>query len=83
MTMNCDDMAAGLTDLLEGDLDAATEAAALDHLATCPNCEQVLRRTEDLRARSRHHGTEALDASDRDRLLDGVLDRISEQRRSV
>ena len=43
--MECDELAANLTDFLEGELDAAFEAAAVEHLATCVACESVLAGT--------------------------------------
>jgi len=40
--MQCESLAEQLTDLMEGLLDEQTEAAALEHLASCSSCEQVL-----------------------------------------
>lgn len=46
--MECDELAANLTDFLEGELDAAFEAAAVEHLATCAACETVLAGTRSV-----------------------------------
>ena len=40
--MNCSELEAHLTDFLDGQLGPATEAAALEHIATCARCEAVL-----------------------------------------
>lgn len=71
--MNCVDMEAHLTEFLEGELDVATEAAALEHLATCPHCDTVLRQTEQLIALAQDHGSEPLRPHRRNELLTLLL----------
>lgn len=46
--MQCEELAANLTDFLEGELDDAFEAAAVEHLATCTRCEAVLAGTRSV-----------------------------------
>lgn len=75
--MRCDEMADRLTDLLEGDLSAEEEQAALAHLATCPNCEQVLAEVRGLLGAAPAAGREALDPGARDRLRAAVVDELA------
>ena len=67
--MDCEDLAELLTDLLEGDVDADQEAAALAHLASCESCERVLAGTRDVIEIAHEHGRVALDPDDRDRMF--------------
>lgn len=71
--MNCADLEANLTEFLEGALDSDTEAVALEHLATCPRCEMVLRETRSVIDLAQRHGTEPLAARRRDELLASLL----------
>ena len=66
--MECAELQANLTDFLEGLLDAASEAAALEHLATCERCEAVLAETRSVIDLAHQHGRTELAAEERDRL---------------
>jgi len=74
--MECADVAERLTDLMEGDLDDDVEAAALEHLATCPSCEQVLAETRDAVSLAREHGRVALTEADRARMFGALMDEV-------
>ena len=76
--MRCDDLAARLTDFMEGDLAPADEAAALDHLATCERCEEVLADTRAAVELARNHGRPTIDDDDRDRLFDNIATRLGQ-----
>jgi anti-sigma factor RsiW len=78
--MTCEELAAQLTTFLEGELDEATEAAALDHLASCPACETVLIETRNVVELSRDHGRVQLTEKDRARMLSGVLGEVDRPR---
>lgn len=67
--MGCDDLAERITDMLEGDLEADEEAAALDHLATCERCELVLAETRNVIELSHEHGQAHVTNADRKRLF--------------
>jgi anti-sigma factor RsiW len=71
--MQCADLEARLTEFLEGELDAATEAAALEHLATCSRCDTVLAQTRTVIDLAGRHGRTELDPVDQDRLLDRIV----------
>ena len=71
--ITCELMAEMLTDLMEGDLPAEIEAAALDHLASCRACETVLADTRAVQNLARDHGRIELDPDDRDRMLGAIL----------
>ena len=76
--MNCETLAANLTDFLEGDLGEAEEMAALEHLSTCRACEVVLAETRSVVDLAHGHGRVPLTDDDRSRMLDGVLREIDE-----
>ncbi len=76
--MNCETLAAHLTDFLEGDLAEAEEMAALDHLSTCTACEVVLAETRSVVDLAHDHGRVPLSDDDRSRMLNGVLREIDE-----
>lgn len=71
--MRCEDLAEKVTDLLEGDLDEAVEAAAIEHLASCERCETVLAQTREVMDLARAHGRARVDPATRQRLLDAIL----------
>ncbi len=71
--MDCAAVAERLTDLMEGDLDAADEASALEHLATCSACETVLAQTREVVALTKDHGRVELSEQDRTRLWTRVI----------
>ncbi|MEX2620836.1 MAG: zf-HC2 domain-containing protein [Egibacteraceae bacterium] len=75
--MRCDEMADRLTDLLEGDLSAAEEQAALAHLATCPNCELVLADVRGLLDAAPGAARDVLDPEARKRLRAAVVAELS------
>ena len=72
--MECSELAERLTDLLEGELGEAEEAAAVEHLATCSACETVMAQTREVMDLARDHGRVALSDDDRARLWSEVLD---------
>lgn len=76
--MNCETLAEGLTDFLEGDLEPADEAAALEHLSTCESCERVLASTNDTIAVVGEHGRLSLSQDDRDRILNGITGKLAD-----
>lgn len=71
--MNCEEVAGRLTDLMEGDLDEAEQAQALEHLASCSSCEAVLSETLDVVQLANDHGRVELSKSDRSRMLESFL----------
>jgi len=71
--MNCSDLEANLTDFLDGLVDAETEAAALEHLATCERCDTVLAQTRVVMSLASRHGKVELDPVERSLLLDRIL----------
>lgn len=70
--MECEDLAEMLTDLLEGDVDADQEAAALAHLASCDSCERVLAGTRAVIEVAHEHGRVALGPDDRERMFSKI-----------
>lgn len=76
--MDCETLAAKLTDFLEGDLAAEEEMAALDHLSSCHACEVVLAETRTVVDLAQDHGRVPLTDDDRDRMLHGVIRKIDE-----
>lgn len=76
--MQCDDLAERLTDLLEGELGESEEAAALEHLASCPRCETVLAETRGVVELTATHGRLSLSDADRGRMLSSVVDGIDD-----
>ena len=77
--MDCEAVASRLTDLMEGDLNDADEAAALEHLASCARCEAVLSDTRSVTELARSHGRVDLSDADRDRMLGALLSRLDER----
>jgi anti-sigma factor RsiW len=71
--MNCVELAANLTDFLDGVLDIEAEAAALEHLATCESCESVLAQTRAVISLAGRHGRVDLAPEERALLLDRIL----------
>lgn len=71
--MKCDELAANLTDFLEGETDAAFEAAAVEHLATCSACESVLAGTRAVIDLAHDAGRVTVTREVRESLLAGVL----------
>jgi anti-sigma factor RsiW len=69
LEVNCEDLAELLTDLLEGDVDADQEEAALAHLASCEACERVLAGTRDVIEIAHERGRAALEPDDRQRMF--------------
>lgn len=74
--MRCDELAERLTDFLEGDLGAADETAAIEHLATCEACETVLAGTRDVMDVAANHGRVTLSSDDRERLWGRVVGEV-------
>lgn len=75
--MDCALLEANLTEFLEGELDAETEAAAVEHLATCERCESVLAGTRAVIGLASTHGRVELPAADRADLLQQILADVS------
>ena len=71
--MQCAELAEHLTDFLDGALDSAGEAAALEHLATCERCETVLAQSRSVIGLAREHGRVTLEPGERDQLLARIL----------
>lgn len=76
--MRCEDLEARLTEFLEGELDAATEAAALDHVAGCPRCDTVLRETRVVIDLAGRHGRDDWGPEDADRVLGRIVRAVSD-----
>lgn len=70
--MNCESLAERLTELMEGELNESEEAAALEHLATCNSCEQVLAETREVLELAKAHGRTELTNADRERMLKAI-----------
>lgn len=75
--MNCDDLAERITDMLEGNLEADEETAAIEHLASCKHCELVLAETRSVIALSHEHGQANVSDSDRQRLFGQITAQAS------
>lgn len=71
--MRCEELAERVTDLLEGELGAAEETAALEHLATCERCEEVLTATREAVRVVHEHGRVELDERSRARIFDAIV----------
>lgn len=78
--MNCDDLAARLTEFLEGELEPEVEQEAVEHLATCGQCEMVLAETREVTRLAHEHGRPVLGDSDRRRMFDEIANRLSRPR---
>lgn len=76
--MDCETLAANLTNFLEGDLNESEEMAALEHLSSCPACEVVLAETRNVTDLANNHGRAPLTNDARSRMLNGVLREIDE-----
>ncbi|MGD9794850.1 MAG: zf-HC2 domain-containing protein [Acidimicrobiia bacterium] len=70
--MRCDELAANLTEFLEGELDDDAEAEALEHLASCDRCELVLAQTRSVLDLSGQHGRVRLEPDERAELFDRI-----------
>jgi anti-sigma factor RsiW len=75
--MTCAELAARLTEFIEGVLPEDTEAEAIEHLATCPACERVLGGTRDVMGLGRRHGRIVLDDDRRSALLGRIAEATS------
>jgi len=71
--MECAELEANLTDFLDGLLDPESEAAALEHLATCERCESVLAETRAVITLANRYGRVELDRGERTNLLRRIL----------
>ena len=80
--MTCDEMAANLTDFLEGDLAPDMEAVALEHLATCDDCTRVLNTTRAVTQIARDHGRVELSPVEHRHLLAAVLESLDDVSRA-
>ena len=74
--MQCDDVAERLTDLMEGEFGDEEEAEALEHLASCERCEQVLAETRDVVRLVQDHGRPELDDTARIRMFSALASAI-------
>lgn len=71
--MECAELEEHLTEFLEGELDPAIEAVALEHLATCARCETVLAGTRSVMGLAARHGRVELADHERAELLGRIL----------
>ena len=72
--MDCSELAANLADFIDGSLSPEDEAAAIEHLATCTECEAVLAGTRQRRASSAsRHAKVDLTSVERADLLSKIL----------
>ena len=71
--MDCAELAAHLVEFLEGELDPDSEAAALDHVASCEQCEIVLAQTRSVIDLTRRHGRVTLEPHERHQLLGRIM----------
>ena len=74
--MHCDELAANLTEFMEGGLAEAVEEEAISHLASCEHCEQVLAETRTTIALARAHLRESVDGVDRDRMFASIAETL-------
>lgn len=81
--MRCDQLADRLTELLEGELTPQDETAALEHLAGCPACEQILGATREASALAADHGRVILDDEERTRLYEAMVSDLTGPRRPL
>lgn len=72
--MTCDELAAHLTEFIEGTLPDGVVADAIEHLATCPACEGVLGETRSTMSAGRRYGRARLDDEQRAALLDRIAE---------
>ncbi len=71
--MDCAELESNLTDFLDGVLDSASEAAAIEHLATCAQCAAVLGQTRSVISLANQHGRVTLTTDERAQLLRRIL----------
>jgi len=71
--VDCQELFAHLTDLLDGALSPQEEAMALEHLSSCPECDRVLRQTREVTRLVAEHGRSPLESSRRREILDRIL----------
>lgn len=71
--MDCQALFDALTDLLEGNLGAKQQQMALEHLASCPQCDRVLTQTREVTRLVAAHGRTSLDEDRRKQILRGIL----------
>ena len=64
---------------MEGELEPAEEAAALQHLATCSSCETVLAETRDVTQLAKDHGRVTLTDAEKDALLGQLLSAVDDE----
>lgn len=75
--MKCTELAAQLTDFIDGNLMPDVQAAALEHLATCTQCETVLAGTRALMGVAVQHGKFQLSSRERQTIINRVLPRAA------
>lgn len=71
--MDCTELEQHLTDFLEGDLSSEDEREALDHLASCDRCEEILAGTRRVSSLGATFGRFALTDDERRSLLRKIL----------
>lgn len=76
--MNCEQLASKVTDLMEGELTEQDEQAALEHLATCTQCETVLAQTQDAVKLVSAHGSKEIAPEQSSRLLEEIKRHIGD-----
>ena len=68
MSLDCDELGARLSDLLDGPADERLQAEAAEHLATCEACRVVVDEVGEVRRLTREHGRLRLPDDARDRI---------------
>ena len=71
--MDCSELAANLADFIDGSLSPEDEAAAIEHLATCTECEAVLAGTRSVVQLASRHAKVDLTSVERADLLSKIL----------
>ena len=74
MSLNCDQLAARMSDLLEWPEDEQLQAEAAEHLATCEACRLVVDEVGEVRRLTRERGRLHLPAGARDRIRGALRD---------
>lgn len=74
--MECEDVFANLTDLLDGQLDPEIEVLALEHLASCASCETVLAETRTIVELAADVRPVGLAGPERGSLLDRIVEEV-------
>ena len=74
MSLNCDQLAARMSDLIDGPEDEQLQSEAAEHLATCDACRLVVDEVGEVRRLTRERGRLYLPAEARDRIRGALGD---------